>query len=177
MRREELSALGVELPVLATVVLGALPGDENWARRLASIGLDVVCSGADEDTPATWEEARAVNPYKPVKARSTAPAALVAAGCRIIECDGPVPGGAYRLGSDDAMVAVIDGGSAQIEDPARIARPIVEAARNGNASELWVVATAGLDRLDPEVVEAKLSAMVDSVVQARLALAKDQFEL
>ena len=79
MRREELSALGVELPVLATVVLGALPGDENWARRLASIGLDVVCSGADEDTPATWEEARAVNPYKPVKARSTAPAARRAA--------------------------------------------------------------------------------------------------
>lgn len=177
MRRDDLRARGVELPVLPTVALGALPGAPDWAGRLISLGLDVVGSGAEQDTVETWMAAREASPFTPVKARTDDPEALLEKGCVIIESEAPVPGNGYRLGRDDAMVEVVDGASATIEDHNVIARPIVEATRLHSASGLWVVATPGLERLSREIVEAKLTALVEAAVQARLALAKDQFEL
>lgn len=176
MRRDRLSALGIELPLLPTVALGGLPGGAGWTARLERIGLDVVASGAAPDTPETWRAARAAVPHRPVKAIAGDAVALVAAGCRLVEAVGPLPDGAYALGSGEAMVALVDGGSPEIEDPAVAGRRLVEAARAGDPSRLWVVATPGLDRLAPDVVEAKLAALVESAVQARLVLAKEQFD-
>ena len=175
MRRDELRALGIELPVLPTVVLGALPGGAGWAERLYRIGLDVTASGAAEDTPQTWAAARDASPHRPVKARSREPQALVAAGCVIVESDAVPPGG-YRI-ADDRMVVVIDAASPSVEDPNHIARPIVDAARTADPAGLWVAAGPGLDALPDEVVERKLAALVEATFQARLALAKDQFDL
>ena len=53
MRRTELERLGIQLPALPTVVLGALPDGAVWAERLGAMGLDVVCSGAAADTAET----------------------------------------------------------------------------------------------------------------------------
>ena len=175
MRRSALSALGVELPLLPTVVLGPLPGGDGWAERLYRIGLDVTASGAERDNAQTLGAAIANSPYRPVKARAGDAAALVAAGGVILEASDGEPPGGYRL-DDDRMVIIIDG-TAMIEDPAVIARWVVEEARADDPSALWVAAGPGLDGLAPDVVEAKLSAMVDATVQARLALAKDQFDL
>jgi methionine synthase II (cobalamin-independent) len=170
--------MGVELPLLPTIAFGALPGAPDWAAALERIGLDVVCSGAAHDTPETWRAAREAVAYRPVKARSDQPGPLIAAGCLLIESDvAEVGPRAYRLGSDETVVAVVDGASPEVEDPAAIARPIVEAARAGDAAALWVAATPGLDGLPRDVAEAKLAAMVEAAIQARLALAKDQFEL
>jgi hypothetical protein len=176
VRRDRLSALGIELPLLPTVALGGLPGGAGWAARLERIGLDVVASGGAPDTPETWRAARAAAPHRPVKAVAGDVEALVAAGCRLVEAVGPLPDGAYALGPDEAMVALVDGGSPEIEDPAVVGRLLVEAARAGDPSRLWVVATPGLERLAPDVVEAKLEALVESAVQARLVLAKEQFD-
>ena len=49
-------------------------------------------------------------------------------------------------------------------------------AREGVASALWVAATPGLHELAEEVVEAKLTALVEGARQARLYLAKEQFD-
>jgi hypothetical protein len=175
VRRDRLSALGIELPLLPTVALGGLPGGAGWAPRLQRIGVDVVASGADADTAETWRAARAAAPHRPVKAIAGDAAALVAAGCRLLEGVDAAPEGAYALGGD-AMVPLVDGASPEVEDPAMVGRALVEAAREGDPSRLWVVATPGLDRLAPAVAEAKLAALVEATVQARLVLAKEQFE-
>lgn len=176
MRRDELAALGVQLPVLPTVALGGLPGG-GWAERLERLGLDVVGSGAAPDSPETWRAARDAVPHRPVKGVAGDAAALVVAGCRIIEGPGPAPGGAYLLGPGEAMVAAVDGSDPQVEDLNDVAAAALRAARAGTASALWVAATAGMDRLEPEVAAAKLAALVEGARQARLALAKEQFEL
>ena len=175
MRRDELESLGVQLPVLATVALGALPGAPRWAGRLLAAGVDVVASGAAADTAETWAAARDEVPFRPVKATAGDVARLAAAGARIIETAGAVPPGVYRLGPDEDAVAVVDGGSPEVEDPDVAGRRIVEAVRGGVASRLWVVATPGLDGLPEDVAEAKLRALAESAYRARLVFAKEQF--
>ncbi|MDH3227864.1 MAG: hypothetical protein OEM67_12370 [Thermoleophilia bacterium] len=175
MRRSELRALGVELPLLPTVVLGALPGDGRWGERLYRLGLDVTASGAAEDTLKTWTAARDASGRRPAKARSSAPAELIAAGCVIVETVAPADGG-YRIG-DDEIVVIVDGADRAVEDPSAIARPIVEAARGTDPSNLWIGAGPGLHLLPENIVEEKLAALVEATFQARLALAKDQFDL
>jgi hypothetical protein len=174
VRRDELEALGIRaLPVMATVALGALPGPPEWAPRLASIGIDVLASGAAADTPGTWAAAQAAVPYRPVKAIAGDAAALVAAGARIVEIAGPVTG-AYRLGPDEVTVVAVDGSSPEVEDPNEVARVVVEAALEVPPSRLWVVASPGLDRLPDEVAEAKLRALAECAYRARLVFTKEQ---
>jgi methionine synthase II (cobalamin-independent) len=74
------------------------------------------------------------------------------------------------------VVAAVDGADPGVEDPNEVARAALARARQGTASRLWVAATAGLERLPPEVVEAKLAALAEGVRQARLWLAKEQFD-
>lgn len=177
MRRAALAALGVQLPALPTVALGALPGAPDWAPRLGRLGLDVVASGAARDTPATWARARADAPHRPAKARAGDPAALLAAGCRLIETGEPVPAGAYRLGPGDTIIGAVDGTGPRVEDLDAVAARILAAAREAGSVDLWVAATPGLEGLDPKVVERKLAVLVEGAHQARLAIAKVQFEL
>lgn len=177
MRRSELEALGIQLPVLSTVVLGGLPGPPEWAARLASIGVDVLASGAVEDTPETWGAAAEAAPYRVVMANPGDPAALAAAGARLLQGGGSAPAGTYVLGPDDAVVAIVDGSSAEVEDPNVIGRLVVEAVHDTPPAALWVVATPGLHLLPDDVAEAKLRALCEATYQARLAIAKIQFEL
>jgi hypothetical protein len=176
MRRDELAVLGIQLPVLPTIALGALPGDAGWAARLARIGLDVAASGAADDSPESLAAAREAAPHLPLKARMRDAAALAGTAATIVETEGPVPAGHYRLGADDGLVAAVDGRSADVDDPNDVARAVLERAREGAASALWVAATPGLEALPGEVVEAKLTALVKGARQARLWLAKEQFD-
>ncbi|HSJ72846.1 MAG TPA: hypothetical protein VK904_00900 [Miltoncostaeaceae bacterium] len=176
MRRAELAALGIQLPVLPAIALGPLPGGPGWAARLARIGLDVAASGAARDTAETLAAARAAAPHLPLKARVDDPGALAGMPPLIVETAGPAPPGHYRVGADDGVVPAVDGGHPGVEDPNDVARAALGRARAGTASALWVAATAGLDRLPAEVVEAKLAALAEGVRQARLWLAKEQFD-
>jgi hypothetical protein len=171
VRRDQLAALGIQLPVLPAIALGALPGAPAWAARLARIGLDVAASGAARDTPATLAAARAAAPHLPLKARTGDAGALEGLAALIVETEGEVPDGHYRLGPDEDLVAAVDGGDAN-----DVARRALARARAGAASALWVAATPGLDALPEEVAEAKLAALAEGARQARLWLAKEQFD-
>ena len=176
MRRHELERLGIQLPALATIALGGLPGPPDWAQRLMTIGVDVVSSGALHDTADTVAAAVAAAPYRAVKATApTDPAAVAAAGARIFEAAGPVPGGVYRFGPDEAMVVVVDGADPDVEDPNIAARVVVEVARAVPPSALWVVASPGLDRLPVARAEQKLTSLYECAYRARLVFAKEQF--
>lgn len=177
MRRTELERLGIQLPALPTVVLGALPDGAVWAERLGAMGLDVVCSGAAADTAETVAAAAAAVPYRPLKARAGDAHELFAAGCRLIESAGAVPEGAYRLSAADGVLPAVGAAHPGAEDFNEVARACVRAARALGAANLWVAAGPGLERLRREDVEAKLAALVEGAHQARLALAKDQFDL
>jgi hypothetical protein len=177
VRRDELAALGVQLPVLPTIALGPLPGPPEWGARLARLGLDVIASGADEDTPETVAAARAAAPHLAVKARMVDAGGLVGHRGVIVETPGDVPPGVYRLGADDAAVEGVDGSSEQVEAVMDVARRTLAAARDGVPSQLWVVATPGLALLPDDVVEAKLAALAEGARQARLYLAKEQFDV
>jgi len=176
VRRDELAALGIQLPVLPTIVLGPLPGRPDWAARLARIGLDVTASGAAEDSAATLAAARAAVPHLPLKARTSDAGALDGMAALIAETAGPVPPGLYRLGPGDELVAAVDGRSREVEEVMDVARRTLAQAREGTASALWAAATAGLDRHPGDVVGAKLAVLVEGVRQARLWLAKEQFD-
>jgi hypothetical protein len=176
VRRDELAALGIQLPALPAIVLGPLPGAPEWAGRLARIGLDVAASGATEDTAATLAAARAAAPHLPLKARLARAAALAGQGALIVETRGGVPPGHYRLGPDEDVVAAVDGRDAAVEDANDVAGRALARARAGTAAALWVAATSGLDALPEEVAEAKLAALVEGARQARLWLAKEQFD-
>lgn len=163
--------------MLPTIVLGALPpGIDDWAARLARAGVDVAASGADEDTAATIAAARGQAPHLPLKARVVDAGAFDGMAAMIVETPGEAPAGLYRLGGDDAAVEAVDGGSREVEDVMDVARRTLEAARAGVPSALWVVATPGLELLPPDVVEAKLRVLADGARQARLYLAKEQFD-
>ena len=176
MRRNELAALGVQLPVLPTIVLGALPGDADWSARLARIGVDVTMSGAAEDTPQTVAAARAAAPHLAVKARMSDAAPLAGERGVIVESDGSVPEGLYRFGRDEGVVVAVEP-DAPLEDVMVVARYVLGRAREGVPSALWVVAAPGLERLDPAAVEEKLKVLVLGAQQARLYLAKEQFDI
>jgi len=94
-----------------------------------------------------------------------------------VETAGAVPAAAYRLGPEEGLVPAVDGADPAVEDLNDVAAAALRAARAGAASALWVAVTPGLERLEPHVVEAKLGALVEGARQARLALAKEQFEL
>jgi hypothetical protein len=176
MRRHELEQLGIQLPVLATVVLGGLPGPPEWASKLVSIGVDVVSSGAVIDTPETFSAAVAAAPYRAVKATSPQdPEALIAAGARIIETVRVLPVGIYRFSPDEAMVVVVDGANPEVEDPNVAARVIVESTQDTPPSALWVVSSPGLETLSVELAEEKLRALCECAYRARLVFAKQQF--
>lgn len=177
MRRPDLDLIGVQLPVLPVIALGALPGEPEWAARLAALGLDVVQSGADIDSPETVTAARAAAPWSVVKACPGPAAELVAAGARLLETDGAVPDGAAKLALDAAALVGIDSTSARVENPNDIAAAIIQVARKRSPAELWVAAPPGLDELPRAVVEDKLAALVEGTRQARLAIAKVQFDL
>jgi hypothetical protein len=177
VRRDELAALGVQLPVLPTLVLGALPGGAGWSARLARLGLDVTASGAEEDTPGTLAAARAAAPHLPLKARAVRAAGLAELSPLIVEGTAEEAAGLYRLRPDEAVVEGVDGTAPEVEDVMDVARRTLDRARAGTPSALWVVATPGLDALPEDVAEQKLSALVEGARQARLYLAKEQFEL
>lgn len=177
VRREELDRLGIHLPVLATMALGYLPGPPAWAPRLLSAGVDVVASGADADSVDTWRAAREAVPFRPVKARPGDADALVAAGAVLLETDAHVPPGVYAVGPGEAVVALIDGTSADVEDPNVVARDIVDIARERVPSALWVVSSPGMHELPVDVAEAKLASLAECAYRARLVFAKEQFDL
>ncbi|HMN99698.1 MAG TPA: hypothetical protein PKD59_09810 [Miltoncostaeaceae bacterium] len=162
--------------MLPTIALGALPGEPDWAARLARIGLDVTASGADEDTPATLAAARAAAPHLPLKARAVDAGAFDGIRGLIVETPGDAPPGTYLLGDGDEAVEAVDGSSDELEDVMDVARRTLDAARAGVPSGLWVVATPGLELLDPELVERKLAVLAEGARQARLYLAKEQFD-
>jgi hypothetical protein len=176
VRRDELARLGIQLPVLPTLVLGGLPGQPGWALRLERAGLDVVASGAAADTPATWWAAVDEVPHRPVKGKAGDVAALAAAGCRLVETNDRVPAGVYGLNRADGVVRAVtaaDGGAS----PDEIAARILSACREVQPASLWVAAGPGLDGLRDGEVEVVLQLLVDGARTARLALAKRQFEL
>jgi hypothetical protein len=136
----------------------------------------VTASGADEDDPQTLAAARAAAPHLPLKARMVDAAGLAGMARVIVETAGDAPEGVYRLGDGDVAVEAVDGGSGEVEDVMDVARRTLDAARAGIPSGLWVVATPGLDLLPVEVAEAKLAALAEGARQARLYLAKEQFD-
>lgn len=164
MRREILAALGIQLPVLPTIVLGGLPGEPEWAPRLERIGLDVVASGAAPDTPDTVAAAAAAVPHRPVKANGAV------AGAPIVECDGSPPPATYRLHADEVMFGVDADGPQDAND---VARRVLAVVRDDPSA--WWVAASGLRELSAEVAEARLTALVEGVRHVRLYLAKQQF--
>jgi len=177
VRRAELEQLSIQLPVLATVALGGLPGPAEWASRLFSIGLDVISSGAAHDTPETYAAARAAVEYRPVKATDPIDVeGVIAAGARLIETTRVLPSGVYRLSPDEAMIVVVDGTSPEIEDANVVARTIVNAALETAPSALWVVSSPGLDQFSEYVAEQKLRALCECAYRARLVFAKEQFD-
>lgn len=177
VRRDELAALGVQLPVLPTIVLGALPARPDWAHRLSRIGLDVVCTGADEDTTDSLAAARAAAPHLAVKVRARDAGAFDGHRGVIVETEGQVPAGLYRLGPGEDLLQAVSGSDPEVEDPREVARAVLLSARAGIPSALWVAITPGLETLPVAIVEEKLEVLVQGARQARLYLAKEQFEI
>jgi hypothetical protein len=175
VRRAELERLGMPLPVLPAIALGALPTGPDWALRLERLGLDVVASGVAEDTPETWAAARDAVPHRPVKATGGDPAALAAAGCRLVETARPVPGGVYRLGPDEDVAVGVDGADSALADPSDVAARLLAAVAERPAASVWAAAT-GLAEGSAGAAEERLRALVEGVRLARLYLAKEQFE-
>ena len=176
MRRGELERLGIQLPVLPTIVLGALPGPPDWAVALERAGLDVIASGAASDTPATWAAAREAVPHRLVKATAGPADELSAVGAVVIESAGEVPEGCYRLGPDEVLAPAVRGDAPRAEDPNEVAEAVLRAADLHGAAAVWVAATPGLEGHEPELVKAKVRALVEGARLARLLLAKHQFD-
>lgn len=160
-----LAALGIQLPVLPTIVLGGLPGDPDWASRLERIGLDVVASGAAADTPDSFASAVAAVPHRPTKA------AGALSGAVIVECDGTPPPGSYRLHADEIVIGI--DGSGEALDANDVAGLVLEVVKD-DPSAWWVAATGLVDTPDA-AAEERLTALVEGVRHVRLYLAKQQF--
>jgi hypothetical protein len=175
VRRDELDAAGIQVPVLATVVIGALPRPEGWASRLERIGVDVVSSGRSGDSAESVREVVAAAPHRPALARvapGADPVALVAAGARVLVMDGLAPAGAYALRPGEHAVYPVSA-DAPAENANDVARTVLDAARGGRASAIWVAAPDMSD-VPEAVAEAKLRALVDGARMARMWLAKQQ---
>ena len=160
-----LAALGIQLPVLPTIVLGGLPGDPDWASRLERIGLDVVASGALADTPGTFASAVDAVPHRPTKAAGALSGAL------IVECDGAAPSGSYRLHADEIVIGVV--GSGGPLDANDVAGGVLEVVKDDPSA--WWVAASGLAGISADDAEVRLTALVEGVRHVRLYLAKQQF--
>lgn len=177
MRRDELDSRGIQLPVLPTIVLGRLPAGHDWPTALARLGVDVISSGLAADTPTTAAAAHEAMPYRPLAVRGGGDAAaLAAAGASITEEAAPGDGPLYGIDADDAVVRPVAAGDPEPEAVMDVARTVLRAAQAGTPSALWVAAGPGLDALEPDAVEAKLAVLVDGARQARLYLAKEQFD-
>ena len=172
MRRDELEMAGINVPVLATVCAGPLPQPGEWAARLERAGLDVITTGADMDDPAMVREAVAMVPFRPVLARGADADALVAAGARMVATDGPVPIGAYAFRPDEQVVIAVSA-DRPAENANDVARVVLEAARGGRASAIWVAAP-DLSPVPEDVAQAKLEAMCEGTRMARMWLSKQQ---
>ena len=160
-----LAAMGIQLPVLPTIVLGGLPGHPEWACRLERIGLDVVASGAVVDTPETFAAAVAAVPHRPAKA------AGALSGAPIVECDGAAPSGSYRLHADEIVIGVHGtGGPGDAND---VAGRLLEIVKDDPSA--WWVAASGLADIPEDAATERLTALVEGVRHVRLYLAKQQF--
>ncbi len=162
MRRDQLAVLGIQLPVLPTIVLGGLPGAPNWAARLERIGLDVVASGAAADTSQTLAAAIATVPHRPVKSTAQLP------GAGIVE--GAAAAGSHRLHEDEVIVVPHE----LLDDANAVARFVLDAV--GADPSSWWVAARNLADVDESVAEHRLTALVEGVKHVRLYLAKQQFD-
>lgn len=174
VRRRQLERAGVQVPVLATVVLGGLPQPGNWAVRLERLGLDVVSTGALEDTPEGFLAAVAAVPHRPVLARAGDIAALDGAGARMIATSDAVRGGVYALGPNDSAIVAVSADTPP-ESTDDVGRSVLKAARAGTPAAMWVAAP-DLSGVPDAIVEAKLAALVGGARIARLWLAKEQFD-
>ena len=172
MRRDELESAGIHLPVLPTVCVAPLPQPGNWAARLDRLGLDVISTGALVDDPSTVAAARAAVPHRPLLAVGGDPVALAGAGARLVATPGAAPAGTYAFRTDEQVVTPITA-DAPAENANDVARAVLEAARGGQASAIWVAAP-DLSMVPEDVVEAKLAALTDGARMARMWLAKQQ---
>jgi hypothetical protein len=140
------------------------------------IGLDVLSTGLDHDGPDSVASARAAVPVRPLIARGFDAGALSDAGAAIIEGSQADDSPLYGLDWSDEVVRPVSADDPEVEAVMEVARAVLSAAQTGVPSALWVAAGPGLDALPPDVVEAKLAAMVEGARQARLYLAKEQFD-
>jgi hypothetical protein len=164
MRRDQLATLGIQLPVLPTIVIGGLPGEPDWAPWLERIGLDVASSGAVSDTVETYAAAGAAVPHRPVLAEGAL------AGARLVHCEGDPPDGAYRVHPDELVVIEAGAGG----DANEVARRVLAVVRS--APSEWWIAASGLRTVGVDVAERSLREFVEGVRQVRLYLAKQQFD-
>lgn len=162
--------------MLPTVALGPLPEGVAWPERLMSIGLDVLSTGLVHDGPESVSRARSAVPMRPLIARGFDAAALAGAGASIIEGSQSDDAPLYGLDWSDEIVRPVSADDPVMEAVMDVARAVLSAAQAGVPSALWVAAGPGLDSLPAEVVEAKLAALVEGARQARLYLAKEQFD-
>ena len=152
-------------------------GRPAWAARLARIGLDVAASGAGQDTAETLAAARAAAPHLPLKARVADAGALDGMAALIVETAGPGPRRALPPGTRRGS-----GGRGR-RRRARLSRrprtspawPLRAPARAPPRRSGWP-RRPGSSACPRDVAEAKLAALVEGVRQARLWLAKEQFD-
>lgn len=115
-------------------------------------------------------------PHRPVLARAADVAgalALMSAGCRIVTgaIDVDRTDGLYRYGPEERAITFD-----VPDDSVAIARHVLARARAGEASALWVAAGPGFSDLNETTLEEALRALTDGAVQARMWLAKEQFD-
>jgi hypothetical protein len=169
MDRNALSTVGIQLPVLPTLVLGGLPGGADWTGRLLRLGIDVVSSGAQPDTDATLAAVKDAAPYRPIKA--TGDQARLAEGAWLVETHDQASGG---IPLDPAHILVAQDGL-QYDDQNDVAAVLLQAVRENPAH--WWVAARGLDDCSADDAELALSAMVEGTKLVRLYLTKQQFDI
>lgn len=169
MDRDLLAARGIHLPVLPTLVLGGLPGDEDWTPRLLRIGIDVVSSGADPDTDDTLAAAHAAAPFRPVKA--TGAAASLPSGAWLVEGQAS-PGGGVAIDPEHVVIAQDGLQHGDQNEVAAVLLPLVAENPAG-----WWVAARDLADCTPEDAELALSILVEGTKLVRLYLTKQQFEM
>ena len=158
--------------MLATVCAGPLPQPGNWATRLDRLGLDVITTGAPVDDAEGVTHARAAVPHRALLAFGGDSMVLAGAGARLVATDSEVPDGIYAFRSDEQVVTPISA-DAPAENANDVARAVLEAAREGRASAIWVAAP-DLSGVPEDVVEAKLTALTEGARMARMWLAKQQ---
>ena len=79
--------------------------------------------------------------------------------------------GLYRYGPNEQAITFD-----VPDDAVAIARRVLTEARAGEPSALWVAAGPGFSELNETGLEEALRALTDGAVQARMWLAKEQFD-